>query len=129
MDLLKAHMAASKSLAGYGLSAVTAEEVIARTEDHQPEEWRRTLQRCAIGEANHVYLFVVWNEVHDFTTFLYSGNQDSTVAYLFRTLGEVASGELVADSADAVEFLLAEVEGYNKVACFDIGKELCAAVR
>lgn len=129
MDTLKAHMAAVRSLTGYGVTAVSANEIISRMEDTQPDEWARTLQRCANGEANRVRLFVVWNDVRDFTTFLYSGDQDSTVAYLFRTLAEVQSGELVSEDADLSDATPAEVEGYNKVACFDIGKELIAAVR
>lgn len=129
MDQTKVQSAAVKSLTGYGLTAVTAAEIIARIVLSQPQEWTRTLDRCATGEAGRVYLFVIWNDVHDFTTFLYSGNQDSTVAYLFKALGEVASGEWVAENADPSDATPAGVEAYNKVACFDIGKELVAAVK
>ena len=121
-------MAVVRSLAGYGLTAVSAEEIATRMEAHQPQEWERTLQRVAAGEAKRVCLFVVWNDVRDFTTFLYSGNQEATIAHLFRALAEVASGEQAAENGTVGLNANADIEGWNQVACFDIGRALSAAV-
>jgi hypothetical protein len=128
LDYISAHVAAVKSLAGYGLTSESAEEIVSRMEDNQPEEWTRTLDRVANGEAKRVRLFVVWNDIRDFSTFLYSGDQDSTVAYLFRSLAEVSSGAFV-DTDPAAGAGPTEIEGYNEIACFDIGRELRAVLR
>jgi hypothetical protein len=128
LDSLKAQMAAMRSLVAYGLAVASAEEIVARMVEHQPDEWERTLQRCAREETSRIRLFVVWNDIRDFTTFLYSGDKEETVAYLFRTLGEVTSGAFVNDIGSIAD-TTTEVEGYNKVSCFDIGREVCAAVR
>jgi hypothetical protein len=126
LNYIDAHVAAVKALCGYGITAISAEEIVSSVEESQPDEWTRTLDRVANGDAKRVRLFVVWNDIRNFKTFLYSGDQDSTVAHLFRSLGEVASGGWAGDAGYSAQ---AEIEGHNEVVCFDIGRELNAAIR
>jgi hypothetical protein len=124
-----ARVAAVRGLMAYGINERMADSIIQRMIANQPEEWDKTIQRVIAGEAKRVRVFAIWNDVSNLNTFLYSGDKESTVAFLFRTLGEVSSGELVPDDVDPVDATVHEVEGYNRIACFDIGVDIRTAVR
>jgi hypothetical protein len=135
LDYHIAHNAAVKALAGHGITPIIAEGIVSQMEHLQYDEWTRTLERVAAGESKHVRLFVAWDDVKSFRTFIYSGDKDSTVAAMFRAWGERQLVDQVSVgawgdkdvNADSFAVELGETE-VVPVACFDLGRGLSDAL-
>jgi hypothetical protein len=109
----------------YGLVKNIAETMAIRTLAEQPDEWKRIAGRCKRGEVSKVHLFVVHLSESQWRTFVYAPGKIDNSEHVKAMLSQgpdTGSGPNEPHDAEPTF-------GYHRVASFDIGREVCAAVQ
>jgi hypothetical protein len=121
-----ARKAATDALVGLGLTRDRASLIVHRVEAGQPTYWHQTIDDCANGKSDHVYLFVRMLARYDpaaMSVVLYAGSNATTVAWLMADLQDNTAGTLEGEENPS------PAPEPWRTACFDVGPELCSALR
>lgn len=124
---------AVRSLVGHLLPVYRAAEIVRIAEEQQPTFWTKTIEDCAQGKRDHVFLYVAAKGAFGFGVFLLAWHSANPPDPDFSDASEgelTPAGETVDEMFAAYTKEMQDPERpFNRVARYDISGDIRRAVR